>query len=86
MKSRPADDRDEEIARLRSKVGQLTMDVELLGQKCQHPGERPPFCPEEAQRIGPLRLPRHRQAIRPPAGPAASSAWPAPTAYYPQGP
>src|SRR3954451_24627543 len=36
MKSRPADDRDEEIARLRSKVGQLTMDVELLGQKCQH--------------------------------------------------
>ena len=25
MKSRPADDRDEEIARLRSKVGQLTM-------------------------------------------------------------
>jgi transposase-like protein len=36
MKSRPADDRDEEIARLRSKVGQLTMDNELLGQKCQH--------------------------------------------------
>ncbi len=25
MKSRPADDRDEEITRLRSKVGQLTM-------------------------------------------------------------
>src|SRR6188768_1862057 len=35
MRSRPADDRDEEIARLRSKVGQLTMDNELLGQKCQ---------------------------------------------------
>src|SRR3954451_21790368 len=31
MKSRPADDRDEEIARLRAKVGQLTMDNELLG-------------------------------------------------------
>src|SRR4051812_3103944 len=42
MKSRPADDRDEEIARLRSKVGQLTMDNELLGQKCrQMEGGRP---------------------------------------------
>ena len=43
MKSRPADDRDEEIARLRSKVGQLTMDVELLGQKCQHLDSGRPF-------------------------------------------
>ena len=43
MKSRPADDRDEEIARLRSKVGQLTMDNELLGQKCQHPENGRPF-------------------------------------------
>ena len=36
MKSRPADDRDELVARLQAKVGQLTMDNELLGQKCQH--------------------------------------------------
>lgn len=43
MKSRPADDRDEEIARLRSKVGQLTMDVELLGTRCQHPESGRPF-------------------------------------------
>ncbi len=43
MKSRPADDRDEEIARLRAKVGQLTMDAELLGQKCQHPEAGRPF-------------------------------------------
>ena len=43
MKSRPADGRDEEIARLRSKVGQLTMDVELLGQKCQHLESGRPF-------------------------------------------
>jgi transposase-like protein len=43
MKSRPADDRDEEVARLRSKVGQLTMDVELLGQKCRHPEAGRPF-------------------------------------------
>jgi hypothetical protein len=43
MKSRPADERDEEIARLRSKVGQLTMDVELLGTKCQHLESGRPF-------------------------------------------
>ena len=43
MKSRPADDRDEEIARLRAKGGQLTMDNELLGQKCQHLENGRPF-------------------------------------------
>jgi transposase-like protein len=42
LKSRPADDRDEVIARLQAKVGQLTMDNELLGRKCQHlEGGRP---------------------------------------------
>ena len=45
MKSRPADDRDEEIARLQSKVGQLTMDNELLGTKCQHLEAGRPFAP-----------------------------------------
>src|SRR3954465_14330396 len=35
LKSRPADDRDYEIARLRSKVGELTMDNELLLQRCR---------------------------------------------------
>lgn len=43
MRSRPTDDKDEEIARLRSKVGQLTMDNELLGQKCQHLEAGRPF-------------------------------------------
>ncbi len=43
LKSRPTDDRDEEIARLRSKVGQLTMDNELLGQKCQQMESGRPF-------------------------------------------
>lgn len=43
MKSRPADDRDELIARLQAKVGQLTMDNELLGQKCQHLESGRPF-------------------------------------------
>lgn len=42
LKSRPADDRDEVIARLQAKVGQLTMDNELLGLKCQQmEGGRP---------------------------------------------
>jgi len=45
LKSRPADERDEEIARLRAKVGQLTMDVELLDQKCQHLEAGRPFAP-----------------------------------------
>ena len=43
MKSRPADDRDELVDRLRAKVGQLTMDNELLGQKCRHLESGRPF-------------------------------------------
>jgi hypothetical protein len=35
LKSRPADDRDDEIARLRAKVGELTMGNELLLQRCR---------------------------------------------------
>jgi hypothetical protein len=42
LKSRPADDRDDEIARLRAKVGELTMDNELLIQRCR--ADRP-FAP-----------------------------------------
>ena len=47
LKSRPADDRDDEIVRLRAKVGELTMDNELLTQRCRadrpfDPGRRRP--------------------------------------------
>ena len=42
LKCRPTDDRDDEIARLRAKVGELTMDNELLLQRCR--AERP-FAP-----------------------------------------
>jgi transposase-like protein len=45
LKSRPADDRDELVARLQAKVGQLTMDNELLGTKCQHLESGRPFAP-----------------------------------------
>ncbi len=34
LKSRPADDRDEEIQRLRAKVGEITMNNELLLERC----------------------------------------------------
>jgi transposase-like protein len=39
LRSRPTDGRDDEIARLRAKVGELTMDNELLLQRCRadHP-------------------------------------------------
>lgn len=43
MRSRPTDDRDELIARLQAKVGQLTVDNELLGTKCQHLEAGRPF-------------------------------------------
>lgn len=45
MKSRPSDDRDQVISRLQAKVGQLAMDNELLGQKCQHLETGRPFVP-----------------------------------------
>ena len=47
LKSRPADDRDEEIARLRAKVGELTMDNELLTQRCR---AARPFVPRRPRR------------------------------------
>jgi transposase-like protein len=34
LKSRPADERDDEIKRLRAKVGEITMDNELLLERC----------------------------------------------------
>ena len=34
LRSRPADDRDEEIQRLRAKVGEITMNNELLLDRC----------------------------------------------------
>ena len=43
MKSRPADDRDQLVARLQAEVGLLTLDFELLGQKCQNLESGRPF-------------------------------------------
>ena len=42
LKSRPADARDDELARLRAKVGELTMDNELLRERaCRAEAEGP---------------------------------------------
>ena len=35
LKSRPADERDDEIQRLRAKVGEITMNNELLLDRCR---------------------------------------------------
>jgi transposase-like protein len=47
LKSRPTDDRDDEITRLRAKVGELTMDNELLLQRCR---AEHPFAPTRRKR------------------------------------
>src|SRR5947209_20039961 len=64
LKSRPADDRDDEIARLRAKVGELTMDNDLLLQRCR---ANHPFAPR-----------RRSPSARPSPPPQGSvTAWPA---------
>jgi transposase-like protein len=47
LKTRPTDDRDHEIAQLRAKVGELTMDNELLLQRRR--ADRP-FVPTRRKR------------------------------------
>ena len=52
VRSRPADERDDEIARLRAKVGELTMDNELLrvrARRAEGEGGRP-FRPRRSRR------------------------------------
>ena len=43
LKSRPADERDDELARLRAKVGELTMDNELLRERARRAEADGPF-------------------------------------------
>ena len=49
LKSRPADDRDDEIARLRAKVGELTMDNELLRERARRAEGERPFHPRRSR-------------------------------------
>ncbi len=43
LKSRPADERDDELGRLRAKVGELTMENELLRERAQRAESGRPF-------------------------------------------
>ena len=43
VRTRPADERDEEIARLRAKVGEITTDNELLRERARRAGAHAPF-------------------------------------------
>jgi transposase-like protein len=43
LKSRPADERDDEIQRLRAKVGEITMNNELLLARCHRLEANAPF-------------------------------------------
>lgn len=45
LKSRPADGRDEQLRRLQAKVGELTMDNELLRLRCGEEVPGLPFVP-----------------------------------------
>jgi Helix-turn-helix domain len=49
VKSRPADERDDEIARLRAKVGELTMENELLRERARHAEAGAPFGPRRSR-------------------------------------
>jgi transposase-like protein len=50
LKSRATDDRDEEIKRLRAKVGEITMDNELLLERCRLGEEKSGLRPRRLKR------------------------------------
>ena len=50
LKSKPKDDRDERIKELERKVGQITMDNELLYAKIEKMEETSPFVPRRLKR------------------------------------
>ena len=49
VRARPADERDDEIARLRAKVGELTMDNELLRERARRAEANAPFAPRRSR-------------------------------------
>lgn len=50
LKSRPADGRDEELARLKAKVGELTMDYELMQEKVRRMESGDPLARRRSKR------------------------------------
>ena len=64
LKSRPRDDRDATIGRLRTKVGELTMDNELLYAKVERLEGGAPFAPRRSPGDERRRLDLHAPPIR----------------------
>jgi transposase len=60
LKSRVADERDEQIRRMRAKIGKITMENELLRQRARRAETNRPFVVAEAEAVG--------QSISPSAG------------------
>jgi len=50
VRSRPVDERDDEIARLRAKIGELTMDNELLRDRARRAEATSPFAPRRLRK------------------------------------
>ena len=50
LKSRPEDERDEEIRRLRAKIGEITMDNEVLVERCRIQGVARPLAERRSRR------------------------------------
>lgn len=50
LKSRPRDDRDARIAQLQSKLGEMTMDCELLQERIERMEEGRPFVRRRSRR------------------------------------
>ena len=50
VRSRPADARDEDLARLRAKIGELTMENELLRERAERAEVGHPFASRRSRR------------------------------------
>jgi transposase-like protein len=50
VRSRPTDGRDEDLARLRAKIGELTMENELLRERAERAEAGHPFVPRRSRR------------------------------------
>jgi len=57
LKERERDDRDDEIARLKAKVGEITMDNELLYAKIAALEGKRPFSPQEVETMSQMLSP-----------------------------
>jgi hypothetical protein len=57
LKERERDDRDDEIARLKSKVGKITMNNELLYAKIEALEGKRPFGPQEVETMSQILSP-----------------------------